>query len=216
MLFIATILISSCKKDDPEPFVYTTANIRIVNAVVGSSPQDFYQADTKVSTTAINYGEYSTSYLTVKAGPSTVSYRTTTGSTTASSAIGVDNDLSYTAFLFSNSTGSAQITGFQDDTSAPPAGKARVRFLNIGAALNNTLSVVVSTTGGATLTSGLAYGYVSAYSNIDPNVDLAVTVLGAPTTGVIPGNNFVAGKVYTVWFDAGTQTSAIYHVVVQK
>jgi hypothetical protein len=216
LLFIGTILISSCKREDPEPIVYGNANIRIVNAVVGSVDQDFYQGDTKLSTSAIPYGGYS-SYLTVKAGPSTISYRNT-GLTTisASTNIGIDDNASYTAFIYSNVTGAKQITGFQDDPALPAAGKARVRFVNLGAAFNNTINVSYATPGGAPLATGLLYLYASGYSSIDPGLDLSVTVLNAPTSAVIPGSNFVAGKIYTVWFDAATSTSANYHVIIQN
>ncbi len=216
MLFVGTIVISSCKKDDPEVVTYGNANIRVANAVVGSSAQDFYQADAKLSTSSIAYGGYS-NYITVKAGASTVSFRNTGSTTTsASSAIGIDTDASYTAFLYSNMNGASSITGFQDDPTAPPTGKARVRFLNLGASFTNTINVAYTGTTGASLTTGLAYLYVSAYNNIDPSTDLSVTVQGSATSVVIPGSNFVAGKIYTVWFDAASTVTANYHVIVQN
>ena len=167
MLAVATILISSCKNDDPEPVVYGSAKIRVVNAVNGSSAQDFYQGNTKMSTTAVAYGEFS-SYLTISAGNSTISFKNAgTTTTTVSQNIGAYTDASYTAFTASNSAGGVQIVGFEDDTVVPASGKAKVRFVNLGPAFNNTINVTA--TSGAIVT-GLQLGFASAYSTVDITV----------------------------------------------
>jgi hypothetical protein len=214
MVCIGSMLISSCKKNDEEPIVYGNANIRIVNAVNGSSAQDFYQGDTKLTTTAVAYGSNS-GYLTVAAGNSTVSLKNTgTSTVTATSAVGLNTDASYTAFYYPTGSGGGQITGFQDDTTPPPSGKARVRFVNLAIGLTNNINIAYAS--GTAISSNLASGYVSGYSTIDLNADLTVTVIGSAITGVIPKSNFADGKIYTIWFDTATSTTAAFHVVQQN
>jgi len=216
MICLGLILISSCKKDEPEDIVYGNAKIRVVNTVPNSAAQDFYQGEAKISTSSVTYGN-SSDYLTVKAGKSTVSFRNS-GTTTVSAVgtIGANTDGVYTLFYYTNGNGGGEVDGFADDNTAPATGKARVRFISLGLAFNNTLSVSYTGLAGTSIVSGLAYGNVSAYNSIDPNVDLSVVVLGSASTTVIPGNNFVAGKNYTVWFDAASSTSANYHVILQN
>lgn len=212
---MVTVLVSSCSKNKEPEIVIGNANIKVVNAAQNSTPQDFYQGSTKLSTTAVAYGEAS-AYLTAKAGSSTISFKnTTTTTTTASLNVGMNNDFSYTAFYYLDGSGNAQITGFTDDNSAPPAGKAKVRFMNLGGTFNNAVNIVI--TGGTPLTSGLQYGYVSAYSAIDANTNsLTVNVVGSATTTVIPAATFQAGKVYTIWFDAANSTTANFHVITHN
>lgn len=213
MLAMFTILVSSCKKDDTvEPIVYGDASIRVANTVSGSSAQDFYQGTSKLSTTAIAYGEAS-AYLKIKAGNSTISFKNaTTATTTATQNIGAETNSSYTAFYLTSASGSGQIIGFQDDTTAPASGKVKVRFVNVSSAFNNNLNINI--TGGAALTSGLQYSYASVYNTIDATATLSVQVIGS-TTVAIP-TVFQSGKIYTIWFDATSSTSANAHVIAQN
>jgi hypothetical protein len=213
MLAVFTLLVSSCKKEDiMEPVVYGDANIRVVNTVSGSSAQDFYQGTSKLSTSAIAYGE-ATAYLKMKAGNSTISFKNAvTAATTATQNIGAETNNSYTAFYLTSATGSGQIIGFQDDTTAPSAGKAKVRFVNVGSAFNNNLNINI--TGGAAVTSGLQYSYASVYNTIDATATLSVQVIGS--TAVAIPTVFQSGKIYTIWFDATSSTSANAHVITQN
>jgi hypothetical protein len=213
MVCAGTILLSSCKKDST-PIVYADAKVRIVNANATSSTQDFYQNDVKISTTALAYGSASTGYYTVKGGPSSFAFRDSgTATLTASRNVSVGENGSYTIFYYKDASGNGDLTGFLDDNTAPATGKARVRFLNFGFSFNNAINVSYASTG-TLIVNGLGLD-ISSYYSIDPNTDLGVAVIGSPAT-VIQGSNFVAGKIYTVWFDATSATTANYHVVVQN
>jgi hypothetical protein len=215
LVCLVAVLISSCKKSDPEPIVYGDAKVRVVNAVSASQAQDFYQGDNKISTTALAFGASSTSYYTVGGGPSTLTFKNTgTSTATASSSVGLEGGASYTIFYYTNSAGNAAITGAMDDTAAPAAGKAKVRFVNLGFTLSNSLNIAYTATS-ALIIGNLGTAFSNYYS-LDPALDLSVTVAGAPVSLVVPGTNFVAGKIYTVWFDAVTTTTVNYHVVVQN
>lgn len=212
LLIGLVLFISSCKKlEEAEPIVYGNAKIRVVNTVNGSLAQDFYQGSEKKSTTAIAYGQFS-DYLVVAAGNSTVSFKNTgTTTTTATQSIGTYTDASYTAFTATNSTGGVQIIGFEDDTVAPAAGKAKVRFVNLGTAFNNTVNI---TSGGVAIVTGLQLGYSSAYSTVDETAVLNVQVIGG--TAVTVPTTLQSGKIYTIWLDAATTTTANIHVIQQN
>lgn len=214
MIGVGAMLFSSCKKDST-PIVYGDAKVRTVNAHSTSSAQHFYQNDVKLSTTAVAYGTASSDYIVVKGGPSVISFKdATTGTATAAANVGIDEGSSYTVFYYKNSAGSGDITGFKDDNTAPASGKAKVRFLNMGFTLNNTLNITYASSG-AVIVNDLGLS-MSNYASIDANTDLGVLVLGSPVTGIIAGSNFVAGKIYTVWFEAASPTSVTYHVVAQN
>jgi hypothetical protein len=214
VIFISVLLFSSCKKNNNDVTVVEgNAKFKVVNTVQGSSAQDFYQDNTKVNTSAIAYGEAS-DYLTVKSGSSTLFFKSTgTQTVNASANVGVSANLNYTVFYYSNGSGTGQIAGLANDDTAPAAGKARVRFINFGAALSNSVNIISN---GSVIVSGLTYGSVSAYTTIDANVDLNLTVIGSTTTSAIPGASFQSGKIYSVWFDASNTTTAQYHVVTQN
>lgn len=212
LMAVGILLVSSCKKDDSEPIVYGNASVRIVNTVQGSSPQDLYQNDVMVSGSTVSYGN-ATAYLTVKAGPTSITLKNTGSSTvTATSNASLQTNDVFTIFFVSNGAGGTTMSGIPDDNNTI-TGKAKIRFVNLSTVFNNNVNV--NLTSGASVVSGLsAYG-VSAYQSIDPNLDLNVTVIGS-TPVTIPGSNFVAGKNYTVWLDAANSTTANYHVIAQN
>lgn len=216
MISICSVLISSCKKDpETAPIVYGDAKISITNTAAGSNSQDFYQNDTKLTTTAVAYAETS-SYLTLKAGNSTISFRNTgTTTTTAKIPVGLETGLTYTVFYYTNLAGTGIITGDANDVVPPATGKVKIRFANFGAALNNTLSV--SITGGANIITGLGFGNITnGYATIDANSGLDFTVLNSGITAQVPGSNFVSGKIYTVWFDTNIATTAKFHIIQEN
>lgn len=214
---MVAILISSCKKNDDtyEPIVYGDANIRVTNTVSGSNSQDFYQGDTKLTTTAVAYGETS-SLLKLKAGNSVISFKNTgTTSNTASFNAGLETNVNYTVFYYTNQAGTGIITGAGDDTVTPAAGKIKVRFANFGSVLNNTLNVSIA--GGASILTGLGFGNITnGYATIDASSNLDFTVLNSGITASIPNTNFASGKIYTIWFDAANTTTAKFHIIQQN
>jgi len=217
MFCLVAILISSCKKNDDtyEPVVYGDANMRVTNTASGSNAQDFYQGETKLSTTAVAYAETSP-LIKVKAGNTIISFKNAGGtSATASLNVGLETNGTYTVFYYTNLAGTGLITGAGDDTVAPASGKVKVRFANFGAALNNTLNINV--TGGASVLTGLGFGNITnGYATLDAGAGLDFTVLSSGVTGNIPGTNFVSGKIYTIWFDATTSTTANFHIIQQN
>lgn len=211
---MTALFLSSCKKDN-EPIVYGNTNVKIVNTVAASQPQDFYQGDQKVSTASLAFGASSSTYYTVTGGPSIYSFKDAgTATTTAAINYSLEEGSYYTLYYYTAENGSVGIAGIRNDVSAPAAGKAKVRFLNLGFALTNSLKIY-QTLGGAIILNSLPTGF-SNYSTIDANTGLSVTVIGSPTTLTIDGSSFVAGKIYTVWFDSITPTTVNYHIVAEN
>lgn len=214
MFVILLAVTSSCKKDNDPVIVQGDAKVRVVNAVQGSNPQDFYQGDTKITTTAVAYGE-SSSYLTVKSGTSTISFKNTSSTTTtASSNVSIALNANVTVFYYTDGSGAIKVDGIADDNTTPATGKARVRFINLGASLANAINIF--STNSTALINGLNFQNSSAYTSIDANTSLTASVVGSTAVASIPGSTFQAGKVYTIWFDAATTTSVNYHVIVQN
>ncbi len=210
--FAVVTLFQSCKKDEDEVIVYGNAKFRLVNAVQGSAPQDFYQADNKISTTAVAYGETS-DFLSLKAGVSVVSFKSTgTQNVNATGSIGLNTDVNYTVFYAKNSTGNGEITGYPESSATPPIGKVGVRFVNLGIGLPSSLIVGYAT--GEPITQGLTFGSITGYAVLDPTVELKYSI--TTSLGSIPAGTFQAGKLYTVWFDATSTTTAQFHVVTQN
>ena len=114
LMLIALIGLSSCKKLEQEQPVQGDAKIRVVNTIVGSTPQDIYQNDTKISTSAIAYGQ-NTAYLTIKGGvSSTISLKNEgTQVVSASTIASPYADVSYTLFYYSNANGSGAFAGWR-------------------------------------------------------------------------------------------------------
>lgn len=212
-IFMVAVLASSCKKNDDPVVVTGEAKIKVVNAVPLSADQDFFQGGTKLTTTAIAYGN-SSDYLTVKAGTKyTLAFKdVTTGTTKATFDANLSPNASYTAFYSTDGSGAGQIIGLNDDNTAPVSGKAKVRFMNI--AFNTALNMTV--TGGTALISKLQYNYVSAYNLVDATAGLTLTAEGSAATSVITPGSFVSGKVYTVWIDKIDATTITYHTILHN
>lgn len=212
LALVPAVLSLSCKKE--EVIIEGNAKFRLVNAVQGSPAQDFYQGETKISTTAISYGQVSES-LTVKAGNSTVSFKDTgTQNLSASGLTGVSNNEVYTVFYIKNNSGAGQITGYPEINAVPPSGMAGVRFVNLAVGL--TSGLIVNFSNGDVLTNTLDFGIRTDYAVINPTAELKFSLVGAVNSTIIPAATFQSGKLYTVWFDATSATTAQYHVVVQN
>lgn len=212
--FVLVFTLSACKKIEPEVIVEGQAKIRVVNTVFGSNSQDVYQNSTKLTSTPIAFGE-NTGYLTVKGGiTATLALKNANSDVVKASAVAaLQNDVSYTIFYYTNPSGEGRINGLSDDNTVPAAGKSRVRFINFGAALSN--SVNVSLANGTAIINGLAYEYASPYKEVDAGISLNVSVIGGETK-IIPGTELQAGKIYTIWLDAVNTTTLNYHVLAQN
>lgn len=205
------ISISSCKKDDDNNQL--TATLSFVNTVEGSSAQDIYINDSKISTSAVAYGSASSNNSTT-AGSKNVSFRNTGSATaTASATVNAEVNTPKTLFLVKQTNGTFAINTYNNDNTST-SGKAKVRFINVAPLLSNTINVTTST--GASVVSALAFNAASAYQTVDAATAFNVTMTGSLEVTTVSGAEFQAGRIYTVWFDSSTATKAKYHVVLEN
>lgn len=215
VFFFAFIIasFSSCTKDDGAS-VSGSANLMIVNGAEGSAPQDYYVDNAKVTGSAVAYTQNS-GYITTNAGDHQGQFRTTgTATANATTNLSMESGKYYTVYLTGSGNSSTAITT-TDDMSAPPAGKAKVRFVHLSSAVASSIDLAVS--GGSKIVSGLTYQTASAYNNIDANTSLTISVAGSSNTLLtIPAVLVQPGKIYTVFISGATATSLSFNVIAQK
>jgi hypothetical protein len=219
-LFVAAGVagLSSCKTDDssnPTPIVKLASYVSITNAVEGSLAQDLYLDNAKVnlSAQAVAYGQTS-SYLTSTEGTHTGNF-TNTNTTTATAAVSVTfTGGQYYSVYYTGTTGSATSVTTVDDLTAPAAGKAKVRFIQLSQALNTGVDFGINAT--TKLVTNLAYKAVSAYNSVDANTTFFLYATGSTTATLSLPVTIEAGKIYTIYVSGNTTATLKYNVVVQK
>jgi hypothetical protein len=206
----AAVLLSACvKKKDT---VTGDAHVRFVNAVPNSIAQDVY-VNGALKNTGLFFGA-ATSYNTYTAGVNLLGF-TNTGTTVANLAYSYASAIGdyATVYLFRDFTGALVSGGIRDDLSAPPAGKARVRFVNLHNHLDNALKI--SVTGGADLFTYLVFGTASPYYDVAPGTTFTPFAIGVTTEPVID-LNLQAGKNYTVWLYGNANTEIYSNSFIQN
>jgi hypothetical protein len=213
ILFAAFVLLSigltACNKNT-ETEVTGTAYIKAVNSAEASAPQDFYVDDTKLNTTAMAYTQ-ATAYGTVNAGTHNIQFRTS-GTTTVNVSGGLYlNPGTYsTIYYASDNTGVA----VQDDNTTPPSNKARVRFINLSSAINNSVDFGLSSTN--KIITNLAYKTASTYSDVDAATSFQLYAAGSSTATLSIPTTIQAGKIYTIVISGTTTATITYTVYVQN
>lgn len=215
-----TVLLSACLKE-PKPEPTGEVNFRFVNAVSGSSSQDYYVNGSKKTAIPLAYGDYS-AYTPLVSGNNQFAFADQ-GATTANAVssvyynkIGIKGTVFYYKAL--NSTGADVLAAgviFPDETEEPVSGKAKVRFIHLNRLVNKNVALTVSVQGAGQLTpaEGVSFGSVTPYYSVDAGAQLVIT--GTGLTIPVMNPNFVAGKIYTIWFDGASATEVNGHVIVQ-
>ncbi|WP_316792456.1 DUF4397 domain-containing protein [Pedobacter frigoris] len=210
------VLLTSCVKE-PKPEPTGEASVRFVNAVQGSSAQDVYVNGTKKSAVPLVYGG-ATSSFTITSGTNQFVFANEGAATgTTGTALNVPIGANFHVFMFRDKStvtvpGEIVAGPVSIDATAPATGKAKVRFLHLNSYLNN--SIAVSVVGGASLVTGVGFGASSNYFAVDPGAKLALAATGVTTGDIDPG--FVAGKIYTIWFDGSSATELNGHVILEN
>ncbi len=179
-----------------------------VNSAQASAPQDVYVDNAKVSVSAIAYTQ-NTDYIAVSNGTRNVQFK---NSTTVNSSFNVNlSPSTYYTFYYTDDN-STVVT--QNDRTAPGAGKARVRFINLSSALNS--SVDFGLTGGTKIVSGLAYKTASVYNEVDAATSFSLYVAGSSSSSLSIPTTIQAGKIYTIYLSGATTATLTYRVVVEN
>ncbi|RZA03305.1 MAG: DUF4397 domain-containing protein [Sphingobacteriaceae bacterium] len=206
---LLAIGITGCnKKDNTE--VSGTAYIRAVNSAETSAPQDFYVDDSKQNSTALAYTQAS-AYTTVNAGTHNAQFRTSgTATVNVSGGIYLDPGTYSTFYYSSDNTGVV----VNDDNTNPQSGKARVRFINLSSAFNNSVDFGMSA--GNKIITNLAYKTASAYNEVDAATSFQLYAAGSSTVTLNIPTAIQAGKIYTIVISGTTTATITYTVYVQN
>jgi len=212
LLFSAIILVStaftSCTKDKANTSL--SAYVQVANSAEGSAPQDFYLDNSKVTTSAVAYGQSST-FIESSAGDRMGAFKNTGSATTNTSVnLSLSAGKYYTVFYVDGNTH----TTVQDDRTAPPSGKARIRFINLSSALSSNVDFALS--GGAKLASAIGFKGVSEYYDVDPASSFSVSASGSSSALVNIPTTIQAGHIYTIFVSGDTNATVSYHLVTES
>ncbi|MFW0716745.1 DUF4397 domain-containing protein [Pedobacter sp. N23S346] len=215
-VFLSGIIFSSvftsCKKTDPNTVVKGESKVKLVNAVQTESVQDIFIDGEKVSNTTLAFAE-STDYFKLVSGDRNVKF-TGINNAETESAVKYTPSITYTTFLVSDRSGTKGILSYEDNLSNTEAGKAKIKLINLTPFF--TTGINVSVLAGTLFVNGLQYKEASTYFSVDANLDLRYNVVGSGTTKTIDNSNFVAGKIYTIWFSGNTVATLQAHVITDN
>jgi Domain of unknown function (DUF4397) len=201
-VFSAITLFASCKKDDAAP---ATATIQVYHASPDAPTVDLLVDDTKVNTapvTFINGATAPAGYFNVNAGQRSVKLRPTGSTSTINFTPTFDQGKTYTVFA-ANRVANIELVAYQDDLTAPVAGKAHVRFIHLSPDAP-AVNIFPSSTSTTVLFSNIAFKGSTAFTPIDATttgtaLTLSVRTGTATTSQVLTVPvTLVAGKIYTI------------------
>lgn len=203
--------VSSCEKDDVDE--YGSAQLRVVNASEGSGSQDFYLLGDRLESD-LQYRESSNTKTTPSGNRLSASFRAANSSSDyAKGELWLANSKRYTVYLAG--TGSfARIKQFEDDLSAPPAGKVKIKFIHLSDGIVSDIRI--KDVSGEEMVNNLSRNLESRYVTVSAG-DLSFSVY-ATGTGNLVKNLIVpsleSGRIYTV-FLSGESSQTLEAGLVQ-
>ena len=222
LAFILALLslsfLSSCNKNDDEQFPeLSLANLKIVHSLPGLSSLDFYLNGRIITAEALLYGD-NIGYGSVYSGANQVDV--VPGGTFQSVARSIYNfaeDKSYSLFVTRKSAVNDTITTLltEDNLEAPPAGKAKLRFIHLS---QNAPALDLAIQGGTTLFTNQAFNQYTEFIAVDPGTltfqikDTGTSTVRASSAEAV---NITAGKIYTIWAEGLVNGSGDANLGVQ-
>ena len=208
LLLSSVILFSACKKDssDPAPtpskarvmFGHTTIGVDSLKLQLNNA--------TLTSVPGLGFGTY-TNYVEVDPGSTKVSFNLLNAGTIVldSTTTNFATNGYYSVFTTGVVT-SPNIVITTDDLSAPPAGSAKVRFINLSPEnLNESLYI-----GPTKLDSNISFGKATQFHTIAAGTQVVLVQDPSPTKAYLvrsASQAFAVGKIYTVVL-YGTEAAA--------
>jgi hypothetical protein len=210
--------LGSCKKKDNTPA--NNARIMFVNACAGTT-----NVDVKVNSAAVGAASNmaflkNSGYQNLTAGGSSTLefFLTNLGTPLTSGSQSLTVNTSYSAFAGGLITGSSFVFT-TDDLTAPTSGNAKIRFINLCSdALNETCYI-----GSIKIDSNVSYKTCTPYHQIAATASGTTVLfqdpLQAPYLAQLSGQQFSAGKIYTIMLTGaktGTGASALTLTVINN
>jgi hypothetical protein len=189
----AVVLLASCVKE--KKTAIGEAHVRFVNAVINSPAHDVYINDKKVSSGVLSFGAV-TPYISYTSGINAMGFvDPVTGTINAQENWGSDIGDYSTLYFYGTLDGRLTAGGIKDNLTAPAAGKARVRFINLD--YNLTKALTVTLVGGTDFFNTLTFASASPYYEVNPGAKFQPSATGVKVAPVID-LNIQAGKIYNV------------------
>lgn len=203
---LAVIVLNSCEKDNSskkEP-VRGEAKVKFINASQNAQPVDFYINDTKINTSALAFGE-SSEYIKIESGTQINKVNKEVNILDVQTQFSYVPTLSYTSFFVEDREGRGDILTFEDNLGAIEAGKARIRFINLSPYFSNAINVSLGKDD--LLVNSLPFKESSSYFMVQAGTGIGVSVLGTGTIKYAAGDEFEAGKNYTIWVGGSSNST---------
>jgi hypothetical protein len=226
IVMAGVLLITSCKKDDDTPaedFIKAQTSLRLIHSsyISSASAVDLYVDDVKLNTSAAVQFSNPTSYFPLSSGSRKISVKSAGGFVVADTIINIRDGQQYSLFIKDRSSiteGTLAVVVLKthlvpvvdNSTSAPAAGKAKVRFVNMSSQpLNSTQSpmtyYIVNPAGSPTATTvitqalgGDSRTFGSEYSSFDAG-QITFRAQSVSPSIVDLTTTLEAGKLYTIY-----------------
>jgi hypothetical protein len=189
ILPLIAICFSSCEKTDT-PITVPTSNIMVVNALATatSTPVHFYLDTQRITMAGLAYAN-TPNYVVVSPNYSNATFKNSSSlATITTSPIQLTAKNSYSMFLYG--TAAAPLTLLtQDDLTAPPPGKARIRLVHLAQAVGSNVDLAIKNDYQTTPTSNVvvtnsAYGSSSSFVVVDSCTNYSLQVFATGTSTV--------------------------------
>lgn len=207
----AAMLFTACSKsEDGPPPASPTARVMFVNATRSADTIRAHVNDTLVAGADAIVQLTNTSYYPVAPGTKKLGFRFKDNSPLSDTTMSLTGNSSYTAF----SIGTLQSSGIlvtTDDLTAPAAGNAKVRFINLSTD-TSSYNAYVGTGDTASLNGNTAFGGVGPFKQFAAGtykiiVERIKYTSGPPDVEEIPTFQLAQGKAYTVLLTGNTGLS---------
>lgn len=196
LLLCSAVLISSCKKDHDND--HAPANLKLINGVTGSAEYKVNLDNTTFSDEVLAFSK-SLPYKETNSGHHDLTItEVATGKVVSSTAINL-SVASVSSVYAVEEAGVVSTVLINDDLSAPAAGKAKIRFVNMS---TDAGSLDIAVTGQSTaLFSGVKFKGFTEFISVDPGTKLNFFVKNATNNSIVSLDNVTleSGKVYTLW-----------------
>lgn len=175
------------------------AVLSVVNAYPNTNPLDFYLGSERVNNTGLSFGQ-NIQYFRVYEGKREANIAVT-GTTTSllKKTVDIQAGNYYSLYIIGDKTETLDYLLTKDNTDAPAAGKAKIRFINLSPDAP-ALNLVIDDN--ATKFENIAYKANTEFKDVTAIDKSTITLKNTAGTEVgikLSDFKFTAGKVYTVW-----------------
>jgi len=204
---LLSLFLSSCLKENNNSYYNPpVAYLSVTNTSPGEPPMNFFLNNNQVNAYPLTFGR-DIDYFKAFTGTRTANFdnAATMGQILSDTVNLVQNQI-YSLFLV-NTSAHPQILLLTDSLTQPAAGKASIRFVNLGP---DAGAVDLGVQGGGTWVTNKSFkghsGFISV--NGDTNVTFEVRKTGTSTVlATLPNIMLSSGGVYTIWLQGLTNTT---------